>query len=500
MTKLTKERLRFFAAEEAASLLAKLRQLLMERSIGCYVVGGFVRDGLMGRTNSDIDVAVAGDATSIASEVAKSFGTRMVPLDEVNQVARVVLRQAGGHWHLDFATIRGSIEEDLGYRDFTINAIAIDLADIRGGWSQVRVIDPLGGCRDLSSGMVRAASKASFQQDPARLLRAVRFAAMLGFSVDPGTEDLIQRDHELVATVASERLRDELCYILETPRAYHSFRYLDCLGLLDRIMPELAVAKGVAQPKEHFWDVLEHSLETVAAVERLLQEEGGEREDELLTLVPWSVEIAQHFAQEIAGGRTRGALLKLAGLLHDIGKPTTKTIEQDGRMRFLGHAQLGAAMAVQLMERLRFSNRETKMVQLMIEHHMRPGYLVAQEMPSRRAIYRYFRDTAEVGIETLFLGLADHLAARGPTLDLDEWRKHTETTQYILSKWFEEQATVVPPKLIDGHTLMDRLGLDPGPQIGELLEAVREAQAAGEISTAEEALDFVTKRLKRDHS
>ncbi len=265
-------------------------------------------------------------------------------------------------------------------------------------------------------------------------------------------------------------------------------------------MPELAVAKGVAQPKEHFWDVLEHSLETVAAVERLLREEGGEKEDELLTLVPWSAEIAQHFAQEIAGGRTRGALLKLAGLLHDIGKPTTKTIEQDGRMRFLGHAQLGAAMAVQLMERLRFSNRETKMVQLMIEHHMRPGYLVAQEMPSRRAIYRYFRDTAEVGIETLFLTLADHLATRGPTLDLDEWRKHTETTQYILSKWFEEQATVIPPKLIDGHTLMDRLGLDPGPQIGELLEAVREAQAAGEISTAEEALDFVTKRLKRDHS
>jgi poly(A) polymerase len=270
------------------------------------------------------------------------------------------------------------------------------------------------------------------------------------------------------------------------------------LGLLDPIMPELAATKGATQPKEHFWDVFDHSLETVAAVERLLQEEGGEVEDELLTLVPRSPDIAQHFAQEIAGGRTRRVLLKLAGLLHDLGKPTTKTVEQNGRMRFLGHAKLGAAMAVQLMERLRFSNREINMVQLMIEHHMRPGYMVAQEMPSRRAIYRYFRDTAEVGIGTLFLGLADHLAVRGPTLDLDEWHRHVETTQYVLFKWFQEQATVVPPKLIDGHTLVDKLGLAPGPQIGESLEAVREAQAAGEISTAEEALNFVTKRLGRD--
>jgi poly(A) polymerase len=321
---------------------------------------------------------------------------------------------------------------------------------------------------------------------------------MLSFSIDTTTEALIQRDHELVTTVAAERLRDELCYILETPRAYHSFRYLDRLGLLDPIMPELAATKGATQPKEHFWDVFDHSLETVAAVERLLQEEGGGVEDELLTLVPRSPDIARHFAQGIAGGRTRRALLKLAGLLHDLGKPITKTVEQNGRMRFLGHAKLGAAMAVQLMERLRFSNREIKMVQLMIEHHMRPGYMVAQEMPSRRAIYRYFRDTAEVGIDTLFLGLADHLAARGPTLDLDEWRRHQEMTQYILFKWFQEQATVVPPKLIDGHALIDKLGLAPGPQIGELLEAVREAQAAGEISTAEEALNFVIKRLGRD--
>jgi len=498
MTKLTKERLTILAPEEAVSLLTKLEKLLQQRSIDCYVVGGFIRDALMGRPNSDIDVVVAGEATSIASDIARAFSARIVPLDDVNQVSRVILSQAGGDWHLDFTTMRGSIEEDLRHRDFTINAIAVNLAEIRNERSRVRIIDPLDGQHDLSSRTIRAASEASFQRDPARLIRAVRFAATLDFSIEPSTEALIQRDHKLVTTVAPERLRDELYYILETPRAYHSFRYLDHLGLLDPLMPELTMAKGVTQPKEHFWDVFDHSLETVAAVERLLRQQRGEQEDAFLTSVPWTPDIAQHFAQQIAGGRTRGALLKLAGLLHDIGKPITKTIEQSGKMRFLGHPQEGTAMVVQLMKRLRFSNREIKMVQLMTEHHMRPGYLVGEEMPTHRAIYRYFRATAEVGIDTLFLGLADHLAARGPTLDPDEWRKHTETVQYMLDKWFQEQATVVPIKLIDGHTLIDELGLAPGPQIGELLEVVREAQAAGEIETAEEALELVTKRLGRN--
>jgi len=495
MTNLTQERLKIYVPREAASLLDNLGEFFRNRNIDCYVVGGFVRDGLMGRTNSDIDIAVDGDAIAIASEVAKSFDARMVPLDEVNQVARVVFPQTGYQWHLDFATIRGSIEEDLRLRDFTVNAIAIRLCRVKGDWSRVEIIDPLNGCRDLSQRIIRAVSDESFREDPARLLRAVRLASILDFSIEPATEALIERDSRLVSTVAGERLRDELCYILETNKAYQSLRYLDRLSLLAALMPELTSSKGVTQPKEHFWDVFDHSLETVACVERLLREQDNNKEDKLITLVPWSPDIAQYFDQESAGGRTRKVLLKLAALLHDIGKPAAKTIEQSGRMRFLGHAKEGSAMAVQIMERLRFSNREIKLVQLMIENHLRPGYLLSEDVPSRRAIYKYFRDTADVGIDTLFLGLADHLAARGPTLDLDQWRKHAEVTQYILSKWFEEKATVMPPKLIDGHILIEKLGLSPGPQIGQLLEMVREAQAVGEIQTAEEALDFAAKRL-----
>ena len=497
MTNLVKERQQIYAPEEASSLLARLREILTERSIDCYIVGGFIRDGLLGRLNNDIDVVVSGDASSTASYVSRALQAKLVPLDDINQVYRVVIRLDTGLWYLDFASMRGSIEEDLSNRDFTINAIAIRPQQLEGENIQEHTVDPCNGQQDLKDGIIRAISDSSFQQDPARLLRAVRFAATLNFSIEPDTESRIRRDSGLITTVAAERLLIELSHILESPRTYQSLRSMDYLGLLDPLMPELSHTRGVAQPKEHFWNVFDHSIETVAAVERLLRQREDRDQDELLSSVPWTAEIMQHFAQEIAGGRTRGAILKMAALLHDVGKPVTKTIEQDGRMRFLGHPHEGAAIAAGPMDRLRLSNREIKMIQLMTEHHMRPGYLVGEEMPTRRAIYRYFRDTADVGIDTLFLGLADHLAARGPTLDPDEWRRHTATMRYMLSQRFEEQATVVPPRLIDGHVLVEKLGLTPGPQIGELLEAVREAQAAGEIDSAEEALDFVKTQLER---
>jgi putative nucleotidyltransferase with HDIG domain len=495
MTNLTAERLNIIAPEEASSLLGKLKDILDERGIECYVVGGFVRDALLGLQNRDIDVAVAGDAAPVASAVAHDLGTRVVPLGDLNQTFRVVVKRADSHWHLDFATMRGSIEEDLRERDFTINAIAVSLADMTGGMSEVSVVDPLEGESDLRTGTIRAVSEDAFRKDPARLLRAIRFAAVRGFSVEADTEALMQRDAALVGSVAPERLLDELGRVLDTHRAYSAFRTLERLGLLQPLMPELASTRGVTQPKEHFWDVFEHSLETVGTVERVLRQ-SGEPDDEVLRQVPWSQELERHFEEEIAGGRSRAALLKLAGLLHDLGKPATKTVEESGRMRFLGHPREGAGMAADLMRRLRFSNREIEMVQLLTEHHMRPHFLARDEVPTRRAIYRFFRDTGDVGIDTLFLGLADHLAARGPTLDPEEWRRDTETTRYVLSKWFEEQDTVSPPKLIDGHTIMDRLGVAPGPQVGQILEAVREAQAAGEIVTAEEALDLARKTLE----
>jgi poly(A) polymerase len=270
---------------------------------------------------------------------------------------------------------------------------------------------------------------------------------------------------------------------------------MDYAGLLELLIPELAQSRGVVQPKEHYWDVFEHSLRTVDAMEYLLNER-TRREDEPEFSLDWLSGLNEYFTQEIAAGHSRRAMLKLACLLHDIGKPGTKTFDEKGKMRFLGHAVEGAEMAELLMKRFRFSNREIKTVKLMIENHLRPGYLVSDEMPSSRAIYRFFRDTENTGLDTLILGLADHLAARGPSLDQEQWNQHIETTRYMLSKWYEGHTKAKPAKLLDGHIIIKRFGIPPGPRLGEVLEMVREAQASGEVTTEAEAMQLVERALE----
>jgi poly(A) polymerase len=259
------------------------------------------------------------------------------------------------------------------------------------------------------------------------------------------------------------------------------------------------VAKGIEQPREHYWNVFDHSLKTVDAVDFLLHQGGWEyADDEVLAMAPWSEDLAQHFAQPVSSGSTHRSLLKIAALLHDVAKPQTKAIGEDGRTHFLGHAKLGAAIAVDILERLRFSGKEVKLVEIMIKYHLRPGQMSQGELPTQRAIYRYFRDSADAGIDILFLSLADHLASRGPNLSLTGWQEHAQLVEYVLARHAEQERLVVPAKLVSGHDLINIFGLKPGPRMGQLLEAVREAQASGEIATREEALALVRKRLETE--
>ena len=489
------EEMKLTAKPGVQLILTKLSHFLAEEGVSAYLVGGFVRDILLGRDTADIDIAVA-DALEIAPRVAGFLGGKYILLDEANGISRVVLTDkedapAKSQWEIDFSTLRGSIEQDLAQRDFTIDAMAIELGKKLDTLKIEELIDPFKGQHDLRQGMIRAVSDSSFKADPARLLRAVRLAAELGFSIDHETEALIQRDCALIDSVAGERVREELLQILSLPQAGKTLTYLADVGLLTLIIPELAEAKGIDQPTTHFWDVFDHSLKTVAAVEFLLRQGGWEYADmETLAMVPWSPQLKEHFNQEISSGSTRGSLLKLAALLHDIAKPRTKTVDEDGRARFLGHANEGASVAIGVLERLRFSNKEIKLVELMVQHHLRPQQMSNVELPTRRAIYRYFRDTGDTGIDILFLSLADHLAARGPELDIAQWQEHTQLVEYVLTQRFKEESPVIPPKLIDGHDLIKIFGLSPGPEIGRILEAVREAQAAGEVGTRPEAVDY----------
>jgi len=488
--------LKLIIKPRALLLLTKVSSFLTEQDVKAYLVGGFVRDVLLERDTADIDIAVASDALEIAPKVATALGGKYVLLDEANRIGRVVVSKEEGRWELDFSTFKGSIEQDLARRDFTVDAMAVDLSRLGEGYTEVQLIDPFNGWNDLRQGVIRAVAETAFELDAARLLRAVRLAAELGFSIDSETEALIRRYSYLIANVAGERVREELLRLLAISQARYSLSYLGELGLLTAMIPELAQTRGVKQPKEHFWNVFDHSIETVAAVDFVLSRGAwGYADEEVLAAVPWSAVLAQHFDREVSSGSTRRLLLKLAALLHDIAKPQAKAIEEGGRIRFLGHAKAGAAIAVNILERLRFSAKEVKLVEIMVRHHLRPGQMSHDELPSRRAIYRYFRDTGEAGIDILFLSLADHLATRGPHLDLAHWREHTQLVEYILAQHFQEEGLVVPPKLVNGHDLINIFGMSPGPKIGELLEAVRETQASGEVTTKEEALSYIREHL-----
>jgi putative nucleotidyltransferase with HDIG domain len=507
--------------------LAKISHLLATQKKQGYIVGGFIRDWLLEKKTNDIDITVNGATITIARKVAEEIEGKFVLLDDVNNVARVVVieyeqpgrtsqnqESPGAEWHFDFSPFTGDIESDLARRDFTINAMALELSQfvtasiapnisprksanyLTEKQSPIKLIDPFSGEEDLRDKIVRGVSEQIFEADAARLLRAVRLAAELDFTIEPKTECLIRRYSQAITEVPGERVREELLRLLTLPQAAYHLRYLDKLGLLLALIPELAESKGVEQPTVHFWDVFEHSLQTVAAVEFLIRESDWEHSnDDMLTTVPWSDVIDRHLSQEVSSGSNHRVLLKLAGLFHDIAKPMTKSIDDTGRARFLGHTKQGAAMTANILERLRFSNREIRLVESLVYHHLRPVQMAHEEFPTQRAIYRYFRDTGEVGIDILFLALADYLASRGPLASMEEWKRHCQLINYILAEHNKQQAKILPVKLIDGHDIMNNFDLAPGPLIGKLLATVSEAHATGELSTREEALALVRREL-----
>ena len=476
---------------------------LLPQGLG-YLVGGSLRDALLDRPLADLDLAVPGDVPNLARALADRLAGHFVLLDAERSIARIVLDE-GSVRIIDIAPLRGDIHADLAQRDFTIDALAAPIEPLVAG-SEIDVIDPFGGLADLQDGIIRLVSERALEDDPLRLLRAVRLAAQLDVQLAPETTDAVRRHAGLIGQAAAERQRDELARCFATTRAAPALRMMDDLGLLERLFPEVTVGRGVTQPKEHYWDVFDHAIQTVAALDFMLSEEApaGEREGRfwsaLWDQLDFLPAMREHFAEEVSEGRSRATLLKLAGLLHDVAKPETRAPDATGRIRFFGHAERGAETAGLVLRRLRFSRRESELVATMVEEHLRPGQLSNQGPPSRRALYRYYRDTGEAAESVLFLSLADHLAARGPRLRIDGWRNHVAYIAHVLARRHEEESIVRPPRLLTGHDIMSELGVGPGPEVGRLLAALEEAQAGGEIASREDAVTFVRRRQRSSGS
>ena len=483
---------------EAYTLLAALKAFFTGTGLDAFVVGGFPRDLVLNRQAMDIDVALDADIDAIGQRLAEKLDARPVLLDEVNRIIRLVLRQPGLQgWHVDLSLLYHSLDEDLERRDFTLDAMSIALneLDLSSRQANLRIYDPLGGLNDIGAGLIRATGKEVFKNDSIRLLRAVRLAAELRFLIESGTESLIRRDSNLICTSAGERVREELLRLLSLTGTAQSLLYMERLGLLTSLIPEIIPSVGLEQHDEHQWNVFEHSARSAAAFDFLLKRDAWPYAGEsVLDDVPWNTRLKMHFEKHLSPVSTHRELGKLAALLHDVAKPQTRTISNSGRLRFYGHPQQGAAVAESIMERLRFSSRENKLVSTVIRYHLRPVQMShGDEMPSRRAVYRFVRDLGTAAEDTLFFSLADHLATRGENLDLTNWRHHANIVAYVLAEASRTEMAS-PRKLLDGYDLQRQFGLHPGPALGEILDELREAQATGEIASRDEAIAY-TKEL-----
>ena len=473
-------------------VLERARVFLANRQVAAWVVGGSVRDMLLGVPTADADLVVdAADVPQLGRQFADEIGGAFYHLDQDRNYVRVLsaVDEAGDRARLDITPLGDrDIASELSRRDFTVNAMALPLDN----WQTPdELIDPLDGCADLSQRVLRAVKPTIYTDDGIRLMRLVRLAGQLGFTVDEETQALAKRDAAHIADVSSDRLRDELCKVLGLSDAKSALRLLDDIGVLSRILPELDEARGVTQPIEHYWDVFDHLVETVGFMDGLLDQD-RRTADPILSQMPWSEHVADYFTEEVSGGVARAMLTKLACLLHDIAKPQTKTVEESGRTRFLGHPEEGAEVTEAVMERLRFSRRANAYVSLAVRQHLRPMQLSNNlETPTRRALYRFKRDLGDAAIGAVWLSMADFLAAKGPMLDPNEWRRRVSHCSLVMESILAEPAEdMAAPMVVNGHMLMKTLGVGPGPQLGQILEAVREALAADEVSTPEEALEF----------
>ena len=446
-----------------------------------WIVGGSVRDWLLERPLRDVDLAVEGDAEPVAKAIARAIRGPVFQLSGAFGAWRAV--GDGGAWFADVSTLQGeTIEEDLAQRDFSVNAMAVPLA---GG----DVIDPHGGRADLEAGVLRALPGA-YEADPLRPLRMVRFATQLELVPDEETERLTSEYAARVPEAAGERVFAELRQVIAADRVLEGIELADRLGVLAAVMPELTALHGVEQSQFHHLDVHGHTLEVLReliGLERDLESVFGAETAKRLEVV-----LEEPLADEL----TRGQALRLAALLHDVGKPATRDVLPNGRVTFIGHDRVGEELVTGVCRRLRTSERLREFLGKITRHHLMLGFMV-HEMPlTRAATYRYLTTTEPVEIEVTLLTCADRLATRGKNAE-KAIALHLELARELMAPALDWRASGPPKAPVKGDELARELGISRGPEIGRLLRRLEEARYTGEAESREQAI-ALARRLREN--
>lgn len=437
-----------------------------------FLVGGAVRDYYMGLESTDRDIIVMDeDAREFALKLKDLFDATFVPLDEENKIYRLVLPDKINY--IDVTNPAGnSIEKDLMRRDLTINAIAVN---IKTG----DVIDISGGVTDIKNKCINYVNELNFVDDPLRLLRVYRFQALYGFQLAPETINAVCKYSDLIHKPAVERINYEILKLFSGQYAHIALENMNKTWLLEEIFPFVKELKQVPPNAHHHLDLFHHSIETVKQIQNLYNES--------------SDVIKEHLNRIDFGGFSRLAHLKLAGFMHDIGKFSTWTIEE-GKHRFIKHDDVGAKMSVKILKDLHFSNKQIDYISSMIKYHIYPSHVMTSPQITEKIMMRYVRKMDINSIDAIILAQADRLSARGPEITDEIVERNITSLNMLLRFYLEARETLKPlPKLLDGNDVMKILNIKPSKKLGEIMEALHEAQISGDVMTRDHAVEFVKK-------
>ncbi len=468
-------------------LVGELVSLLGGSSEPVFLVGGYLRDYLLGRVADDVDIVVGGDPSRFASLSASRVGGSCFLLDDEERIYRVVLGHGGKRRTVDFSPLRGfSVETDLSLRDFTINAMAVDLGRLAERESlhlPGDLLDKHYGWRDLAAGILRECHKESFLADPVRLLRALRFRHILGLEFEERTLNHLKKYAPLISRAPGERLAVELLETL-TVSGSGVFGEIESCGLLEYLFPELEKTVGLEQNAYHHLDVWNHTLMTLEELDALL-------EDPRKTYPEHAETMLRRMEETLQDRYPRRSFLRLAALYHDAGKPLTFSRGEDGRIHFHSHQAFSREAVLKLAERLRLSRRAREYLGAVVGGHMDIG-LALREGLTPRSRRRLVRRLGENLPDVVLLSTADRFATRGPLTTPEGLERYVRACRELLEEMVREEET---PPLIRGRDLIRELGVEEGPLVGEVLRRVREAQMEGRVSRREEALALAERLL-----
>ncbi len=440
-----------------------------------YLVGGAVRDFAMGNETCDRDLLVCNcNAREFSLKLAQRFNATFVPLDEVNKIYRVVFKDKINY--IDITNPTGSsLNTDIYRRDLTINAVAINL---KSG----EIVDPTGGLDDIKNKIINFISEQNFIDDPLRLLRVFRFQAVLGFDLVPELPNIVKKHKGLIHKSAGERVLCEIMKLFGGEFAHQALLTMNETGLLDEIFPVIADVKKVPQNSHHHLDLFHHSVETVRQINLIFQNA--------------PIDIKEHLLRIDFGGAPRIAHLKLAGFLHDIGKFSTWTIE-NGRHRFIKHDDVGSKMALKILKDMNFSNKQIDYITLMIKNHIYPSHVMCSPDVSEKTLMRYVRRMELNSIDNIVLAMADRLSARGPEITDEIVENNISSLKKLAEFYMDVRDKLKPlPKLLNGNQVMSILGLKPSPVLGEIMDALHDAQLDGSVISEADAIAFVKEFYK----